>query len=42
MAAKEADAYAQSASPDLRAVYKQLADQWRVLAAEIERESKLL
>jgi hypothetical protein len=41
MAAKEADSYAQSASPDMREAYKLLADQWRMLAAEIEGASQL-
>ena len=40
MAAREADTYAQSASPELRGMYEQLAAQWRGLAAEIERTSK--
>jgi hypothetical protein len=37
MAAREADTYAQSASPELKKVYKDLAAQWHMLAAEIER-----
>jgi hypothetical protein len=40
MAAREADTYAQSATPELRVKYEKLAAQWRDLAAEIERTSK--
>jgi hypothetical protein len=39
-AAREAESYSRSAAPELRSVYKQLADQWRALATEIERSSK--
>ena len=37
MAAREAEAAAKSASPDLRDLYWKLAAQWRLLASEMER-----
>ena len=37
MAAREADAYAELARPELQTVYKDLAAQWHMLASEIER-----
>ena len=40
MAAREADTFAKSASPELRTMYEQLAAQWLALAAEIGRTSK--
>jgi hypothetical protein len=39
LAAREAEAYARSASPESRQAYKNLAAQWHRLAAEIERET---
>jgi len=37
VAAREAEAYAKSASPDTRELHESLAERWRLLAAEIER-----
>ena len=42
MAAREAEAYAKSASPDLRELYNNLTAQLHLLAAEIKRESDTL
>ena len=36
MAAREAETFAQKASPDLRQAYKDLAANWSVLAAELQ------
>ncbi len=41
MAAREANAYAELARPELRAVYKDLAAQWDMLAAEIDLASRV-
>jgi len=38
-APEEAESYARSAQPELRTVYKKLAEQWLALASEIERFS---
>jgi hypothetical protein len=37
MAAREAETYAQLARPDLKRAYKDIAAQWHLLSAEIER-----
>ena len=41
MAAREADTYAQLARPELKRVYRDLAAQWHMLAAEIDRTMRL-
>ena len=40
LSAQEAERYASNASPDTRPFYRDMAEQWRKLAAEIEREAK--
>jgi hypothetical protein len=40
-AAHEANLVAQSAAPKVKKAYEDLAAQWYMLAAEIERESEL-
>ena len=37
-AASEADEHAETANPSMRDIYKRLAEQWRRVATEIERE----
>ena len=41
LAAQEAERYASNASPDTRPLYKELAEQWQKLAAEMRREAQL-
>ena len=40
MAAREAEAFAKSANPESRPLYKTLVEHWHILAAEIERHQR--
>lgn len=42
MAAREAEAFADMASPELQPVYKELAASWKILAAEIQQATSVV
>ena len=42
MAAREAEAFAEMASKELRTVYNELAASWKILAAEIQQATDVV